>query len=310
MSLQLRARLYLIVLLFTLFMASRIQAQADLQSIITAALADFATFDSYRFTGETTLNQENIFGTTTALIQTTQSITGAVAGDAAQAEFVVLQTIDTGIPIVWTINVDRVAVEDAIYLRFRDLEIPQELSSQAFSLPEGWFIPEPLPEDIGNLSAEQLGLATFIDGYRNAPGVPPILEYPLNDQTVRSIEQLPDEETDGRTLRVYEVGFIAFGLYVSHTREEWDATFLNFETSGIDIARFFVEGGLQVRGRYWIDDEGQLAQVEQQIRLEVRPGTIAGQEDFSFINDSRVQVAFSEYNTPIEIAPPEVESGS
>lgn len=311
MSPRMPIPLPLVILLLCLIpLASPLHAQDDAQSVITAALADFAALESYRFAGETTLNQDNTFGTTTASTQTMQVITGEVTGDATRSEFAVTQTIDTGEPITWTINVDRVAVEDAIYLRFRDLALPAEFASEAFVLPEGWFIPQPLPTDISSLSATELGLATFIDGYRNAPGIPPILSYPLDDQTVRSVEQLPDEEIDGRTLRVYEVSFNAFGLYITHTREEWDATFLNFETSGIDIARFFVEGGLQVRGRYWIDDQGRLAKVEQQMRLEVRPGTIAGQDDYGFINDTRVQIAFSDYNTPLEIVPPEVESGS
>lgn len=298
-----------IALLAVLLFALPAQAQDDAQQVISAALADFATIESYRFTGETTLNQENVFGTTTALIQTTQAITGAVAGQATEAAFAVTQTIDTGEPIVWTIQVDRVAVDETVYLRFRDLELPPELASDAFALPEGWSIPQPLPTDVASLSPQQLGLANFVEGYRSALVIPPILDYPLDDQTVRSVEQLANEEIDGRAVSVYEVGFNAFGLYVSHTQEEWDATFLNFETFGIDIARFFVEGGLQVRGRYWIDGDGRLAQIEQQIRLEVRPGTIAGQQTYSFVNDSRVQVAFSEYNTPLEIVPPEVESG-
>jgi hypothetical protein len=300
--------LIVLLLLCLIPLASTLHAQDDPQSVISAALADFAALESYRFEAETSLNQDNTFGTASASTQTAQVIAGEMAGNATRADFAVTQTIDTGEPITWTVNVDRVAVDDAIYLRFRDLEITQEVSSEAFALPEGWFISEPLPQDMAILTSSQMGLLMFIDGYRSAPVVPPIVSYPLDDQTVRSVEQLPDEEIDGQSMRVYEVSFNAFGLYITHTREEWDATFLNFETSGIDIARFFVEGGLQVRGRFWIDGDGRLAQVEQQIRLEVRPGMIEGQDDYGFINDSRVQVAFSDYNMPLEIMPPEVES--
>ncbi len=301
-------RLTLFLLLPLLFAAFPLHAQDEPQSAITAALADFAALDSYRFVGETRLNQENTFAVASGRIETIQQLSGVVTGSSVEALFTVSQTISgEGEPIAWGVTVDRVAMDETIYLRFRDLLLPPTLASEAFPLPQDWFIPEPLPTDLGSLSAAQLGLASFIDGYRAAPVIPPILGYPLDDQTVRSIEQLPDEDLDGRAVRVYEVGFNAFGLYIAHTRDEWNATFLRFETSGIDIARFFVEGGVQVRGRYWIDADGALAQVEQQIRLEVRPGTLPDQADYGFSNDTRLRMSFSDFNVPVEIAAPVLE---
>jgi hypothetical protein len=306
---QVRHNLTLATLILTLALFSRLPAfaQDDAQSAITNALVDFAALESFRFTAETTLQQETQFGANTAIIRTLQNIDGAWTMTANEAEIAVEQTIsgDTD-PLIWSVNVDRVAVEDMVYLRFRDLLLPPTVSAQAFALPEGWFAPEPLPTDMAMLTASAMGLFTFIDGYRSLPVIPPIVGYPLNDETVRTLEQLPDEAIDGVTMRVYEVSFDALNLYLTHTRDEWDATFLNFQTSGIDLARFFVEGGLQVRGRYWIDADGQLAQIEQQIRLEVAPGTIEGQSDYGFINDTRARVAFSNRNMPTQIAVPDV----
>jgi hypothetical protein len=286
------------------FVAGAQEPVEDEIAVVSAALAQFRELASYRFSGETSLRQETFINENTALVQTEQVLNGIRTSQGTQTEFLVEQTFGGDVePFSWTLRVERIALEDAVWLRFSDLDVPQSLRGSIFELPQGWFVPQGLPQDITQLTPADLGLATFIDGYARAVVIPPLLDYPLEARTIVSFEQLADETIGGETLRVYQVTFNAFGLYIVSSGQNWGSTLFGFEASGIDVARFFVEGGLQVSGRYWLDSAGQIAQVEERIRIQVTPDQLSA--GYEFINETRVRMRFSDFDVPVEIAAPD-----
>jgi hypothetical protein len=178
------------------------QAQTSLLADVQRALRAFRIQSSYRAEGTQTLERAitTVMGESqhTLAHTLTQTISGVIAdADDTRAQVTIRQaqsySIDDSAPVTYSLTLDIIAADGALYLRLSD---PQP-ASQAESLPTGWI----------NLSAEPdaipgAALITEADITRLLDGL-----LWLERDSVADGRELESETVDDQMLRVIEVDY-------------------------------------------------------------------------------------------------------
>lgn len=179
--------------------------QQALLEIVTSAIENFGTLDSYRYSGEQTTAQTIVSGAGIRAVTidqtTTQTLSGAVviAGDAVNSTQTVSQTIESRVNNAqearsFTMDFELVALDGEIYLRYP--VVPEETRAL---LPEDW-INASEASNYEGLAA--LNMETFAELLNQALPL-----YELTSDNVLEVEELESTTVRGQETRVFRIVF-------------------------------------------------------------------------------------------------------
>lgn len=179
--------------------------QQALLEIVTSAIENFGTLDSYRYSGEQTTVQTIVSGTGVRRVTinqtTTQTLSGTVAieGDTVNSTQTVSQNIESRVNNAqeaqsFTMNFELVSLDGGVYLRYP--VVPEETRAL---LPEDWISADEASNYAG-LAA--LNMETFAELLNQALPL-----YELTSDNVLEVEELESVTVRGQETRVFRVVF-------------------------------------------------------------------------------------------------------
>ncbi len=205
--------------------------ELEMIDYMQTALENFAVQTSFNMTGTQTITQTlsaNVDGSKITVDQTfDQGITGSVqyvTADSVAAEIEINQYITSTIPNQPLTEITQlmgiIIVDDLFYMRVSEVSPPE----MAALYPQGWVNISENPNAIPG--ANLINTDQYVN-MLNSPAA-----YSLTPDTVEAIKELPEEEIDGETLRVFHITLDLQALFATG---DLDLVFSAFDMSQLGV---------------------------------------------------------------------------
>ena len=281
-------------------------ADQELIDYVQGALDQFFELDTYSSTGTQNIVQHisaETQGQTIVVDQTIEQILeGQVQNDDGTTSMAI--QIDQNIAQVIggqnqdiTQTLEIVLVDGELFMRFSNVSPP----TMAGMFPEDWVnladTPNAFP-GAGAINAEQ-----YADVFSSQ------FKYPLTDETVERIKELPGETLDGVDTRVITMVFNGPALFASGEMDQYLSAF-NTQQMGVDMDQLRESMGenAALELTIWIGaDDNMIYREDVAMTLAGEMGAIAtGIDSMSLEQQITGTITFSDFNEPVTIEAPEV----
>jgi hypothetical protein len=304
---RLSGMVLLLVLCFSVgigSIAAQDQAEDETLAYVMQAIENMTELDTVRTAVEQTIYQSFDAQGTTVNMSISQIIDGAYDNSGEDVRFSVsnAQTMDTevgGQSQVLEMTMDMIAVADTLWVRVHDTN-PSSLGAL---FPSEWTNATEDPTQIPGF--EMLALDQLLQLTNTWQA------YPLNDETIESIEELERDELDGIEMRVFAVTYSSEGLLKTGLAEQIGQAF-NAEAMGVDMEGMMqqlIEGAM-LDMTVWIGVKDNLlyrSEVHMVVDATIED-VFPGISTMDIQQDLNARYDYYSFNEPVEITAPDTDA--
>ncbi len=311
-----KLNLCLILSLLLIFASAPVTAQnshsADdlaLIDYVQSVLDNFADEGSFRITGSQNITQTlsaNIDGTKWIVDQTIDQImNGSLQygdADSVAAEMDIDQVMVSAVPgqaeIEMTQEMGVVVVDDTLYMRVGRVS-PEEIAAM---FPQGWVNVSENPNAIPG--ASMIDAEAYV-GIFNTP-----FAYTLSAESVTSISELPEEEIDGETLRVFEMTLDLNTLFEDGQLDQLMGAF-DMSAMGVNMDDLMAQmlEKATITMTTWVTADDVIYRVDSEMRFaSIVTDLVPGLDETAIDQIVRTSFIYSDYGVDFDITAPAGEA--